>query len=249
MATTSLMIRWAKVLSIVGFLCGFIGPLVLMPDANQGPMLGIFITGPGGAIIGVVLGLAVDLLGITPANASRVLYLSASVVAVFTLYFCIPEPHHYTDVIDGEIHQCTPAVRQRDKALGHLNEITAAHQPLAKPILWSEKFDQELDKNPGVVIDVRLFRYCSLYEHMSRWNRGELEARPWVETDESRSYFVSYAGGDCSSYLIGGRSLFRVTGNGSIWPPAFINEMLELRIAEPLPIRDVAALNPHQDIH
>ena len=43
-------------LGIVGFLLGFVGPIILTPEANQGPMLGIFITGPGGFVLGLVGG-------------------------------------------------------------------------------------------------------------------------------------------------------------------------------------------------
>ena len=41
----------------VGFVGGFFGPLVLAPEANQGPLLGIFITGPLGVLVGGVGGL------------------------------------------------------------------------------------------------------------------------------------------------------------------------------------------------
>ena len=47
----------AVVLGGIGFVGGFIGPIVFAPDANQGPLLGIFITGPGGAVVGFVAGL------------------------------------------------------------------------------------------------------------------------------------------------------------------------------------------------
>lgn len=40
----------------VGFAAGFFGPLLLTPDANQGPLLGIFITGPLGFALGALLG-------------------------------------------------------------------------------------------------------------------------------------------------------------------------------------------------
>lgn len=30
--------------------------MIFAPEANQGPMLGIFITGPGGAVLGAVAG-------------------------------------------------------------------------------------------------------------------------------------------------------------------------------------------------
>ena len=40
----------------LGFSIGFLGPLLFAPDANQGPMLGIFITGPLGVVAGIVIG-------------------------------------------------------------------------------------------------------------------------------------------------------------------------------------------------
>lgn len=40
----------------IGFAAGFFGPLIFTPDANQGPLLGIFITGPGGLVLGLVWG-------------------------------------------------------------------------------------------------------------------------------------------------------------------------------------------------
>ena len=46
----------AVALGVTGFVLGFFGPMLLAPEANQGPMLGIFITGPGGALLGAVLG-------------------------------------------------------------------------------------------------------------------------------------------------------------------------------------------------
>jgi hypothetical protein len=44
------------VLGSIGFLGGFIGPIIFMPSSNQGPLLGIFITGPLGFIIGLIIG-------------------------------------------------------------------------------------------------------------------------------------------------------------------------------------------------
>lgn len=44
------------VLGGIGFCGGFFGPLVLAPEANQGPLLGIFITGPLGLLFGAVGG-------------------------------------------------------------------------------------------------------------------------------------------------------------------------------------------------
>jgi hypothetical protein len=43
--------------AFVGFAAGFFGPIFLSPDSAQGPLLGIFITGPVGAILGLAASL------------------------------------------------------------------------------------------------------------------------------------------------------------------------------------------------
>jgi hypothetical protein len=50
------VINGALIVGAVGFCGGFFGPLVFAPDANQGPLLGIFITGPLGAVLGAIGG-------------------------------------------------------------------------------------------------------------------------------------------------------------------------------------------------
>jgi hypothetical protein len=65
--------RWCAVMTFVvgtiGFLLGFVGPIILYPDSPQGPLLGIFFTGPLGALVGAVLGAIVGLL--VPQRTSR----------------------------------------------------------------------------------------------------------------------------------------------------------------------------------
>ena len=53
--TTAL--SWAVVPGALGFCGGFFGPLIFTPEANQGPLLGIFISGPLGFIGGAIGGL------------------------------------------------------------------------------------------------------------------------------------------------------------------------------------------------
>ena len=53
--------RWAVVAGALAFCVGFFGPMILAPGANQGPLLGLFITGPlgffGGGIAGLIYAL------------------------------------------------------------------------------------------------------------------------------------------------------------------------------------------------
>ena len=50
----------SSILGGIGFIGGFFGPMIFKPEANQGPLLGIFITGPLGAILGGIGGALVD---------------------------------------------------------------------------------------------------------------------------------------------------------------------------------------------
>ena len=58
--------RWcagtAAVVGGLAFLAGFAGPILLRPDLPQGPLLGIFITGPLGTVAGAILGLLIGLV-------------------------------------------------------------------------------------------------------------------------------------------------------------------------------------------
>jgi hypothetical protein len=40
----------------ISFAAGFFGPIIFSPKADQGPLLGIFITGPLGFIVGLIGG-------------------------------------------------------------------------------------------------------------------------------------------------------------------------------------------------
>jgi hypothetical protein len=53
---TSVMLG-AIILGAIGFCGGFFGPIIFAPDANQGPLLGLFITGPLGFLLGGIGGL------------------------------------------------------------------------------------------------------------------------------------------------------------------------------------------------
>ncbi len=50
-------LNWAAITGAAGFCVGFFGPMIFAPGANQGPMLGLFITGPLGFLAGGICGL------------------------------------------------------------------------------------------------------------------------------------------------------------------------------------------------
>ncbi len=60
-------INGALIVGAIGFCGGFFGPLVFAPEANQGPLLGIFITGPLGSLLGAIGGFVYDRSRHSPA--------------------------------------------------------------------------------------------------------------------------------------------------------------------------------------
>ncbi len=46
----------ALMLGGLGFIIGFLGPMILAKDTSQGPLVGIFITGPLGVFLGAIGG-------------------------------------------------------------------------------------------------------------------------------------------------------------------------------------------------
>ncbi len=55
--TLASMCLGAILAGAISFAAGFLGPIIFSPDANQGPLLGIFITGPAGLVLGGIGGL------------------------------------------------------------------------------------------------------------------------------------------------------------------------------------------------
>ena len=50
------IVMGALILGGIGFVAGFLGPMIYTPDNNLGPLFGIFIAGPWGFVIGGVGG-------------------------------------------------------------------------------------------------------------------------------------------------------------------------------------------------
>jgi hypothetical protein len=62
------MLTGALIAGGIGFVGGFFGPMIFAPGANQGPLLGLFITGPLGFLLGGAGGLVYGLMRRTPSG-------------------------------------------------------------------------------------------------------------------------------------------------------------------------------------
>lgn len=83
---------WAVTLAITGFCAGFYGPIALLPQSNQGPLMGIFITGPGGLIGGSFAGLLFRFLPMSNARRWLALLIANVVYALGILMVLVFAP-------------------------------------------------------------------------------------------------------------------------------------------------------------
>lgn len=83
---------WTLALGVTGGAAGFFGPLLLNPDAVQAPLLGLAITGPGGALAGSLLGHVFRFLPFSDSVRGQALVLACTLLGLGTLWFALPEP-------------------------------------------------------------------------------------------------------------------------------------------------------------
>jgi hypothetical protein len=212
--------RWVLALGGVGFAAGFLGPMLLNPGANQGPMAGIFITGPGGALLGLVMGLVSRIVRASPARQRQVLVGAALALSLGTLYVCLPEPETEGVLIDGSVQACQSPVELEDAAIQDWQRrIDAA--PWGEPRRgWREDVDRMLGEAVGVVLTVEVQRESRILRHRKPWDAGRKTTAGWTSVQETRRYFAKFAGTDCAAYADPVPTLYVRYGQGSrVWPP------------------------------
>jgi hypothetical protein len=101
---------WVLLMGGIGFAVGFFGPVALNPDANQGPLLGIFFSGPGGAFLGLLLYVACRIARASGGAQWLLLGSSGAVLSVATLFYCLPGPALRGYILEAQIQGCSAPV-------------------------------------------------------------------------------------------------------------------------------------------
>ena len=224
---------WALALGVVGGAAGFFGPMLLNPDANQGPMLGLFITGPGGALAGLVLGCIFRILPFTDSVRGQALVLFCTLLGAGTLWFSLPEPVAKVNVIDGTIGSCYSPAKLMPPAIARWEDMVARYPNSPQRENWRDDTARMVRESPGVIVEIELGRRNAVIEHRKPWNHGQLGTRGWQTVHETGRYF---GGGTCDSYPAGRHVLLALDGRGSPgWPPEGLSSFLGILELEPVP--------------
>jgi hypothetical protein len=162
-------ILWILIVGASGFAAGFFGTMIFVPEANQGPLLGIFITGPGGALLGLLLYAVCRALGLSDARKWQVLWGANTLLVLVTLYFCQPEPALRGYLIDAQVQACRQPSEQVDSAIEYWQKRVAAVTWAAPRAGWQDEARRTSESDDGVVVDVLVVRKNGIYEQRKPW--------------------------------------------------------------------------------
>jgi hypothetical protein len=226
---------WALTFGIVGFLSGFIGPMIFNPSANQGPMLGIFITGPAAFVVGGLFGAISAFNKLSTRHNLYALIVCSVFVTGFLINVSVPEPRTLGFVVDAEIRDCKFAESAVDGAIARWDKTTWSESYQPRPN-WKADISNMVKRDKGVILDLFIFRKRKLYENQKPWNRGQRAASDWQDENNITSYYARFAGASCADYTDRTRKLYSPSWEASsLSPPDILPTFLGFYVLESVP--------------
>jgi hypothetical protein len=233
-------LRWVGILAVVGFVTGFVGPIIFVPEANQGPMIGIFISGPAGAVLGLILYGVCRVFQLGAQTQWRLLSATAALGAVAVILAIQPQPALRGTLYDGAVTACRSPRDATAETLLYWNGRIAAVTWAEPRFGWQRDMQQTLEAAPGILVSVGLTRKNSVFENRKPWNKGSIFARGWTSTSDVKSFY--YATGSCADFATGsdvhGFQKYDLGGKiepAKDWPPKDIEGVINASIFSAVP--------------
>jgi len=244
------IVVWVLLLGGVGFSFGFFGPMVLWPESMMGPMIGVLLTGPGGALAGLLLGGVFRNLASPAAAQWRALGLAALALAVLALYLSLPEPAFENYVLEATVESCEPATAALDDAVEEWRQEVARTTWAHAAPDWQEHGVRNVQQDDGLLLRLYVHRRSAIFRHRRPWDRGRLSAGAWTAADWRARYYAPASAGSCESHLQRGVARYWPVIDESynmnlpttIWPPQDVVRFLHLQEIAPVPPEIVAVL-------
>lgn len=232
---------WIVLLGVTGFGAGFFGPMIFVPESNQGPLVGILISGPAGVVLGLMLWLLFRFLPVSGRTQWRLLATLGTILTTGILLAVQPEPATRGYIVSVEIRgHRTPAAAADETVAAwskRVADVTWA-QPRAG---WEAQMRTVLTADTGTIVDTVLLRQRTVKVHRKPWNRGRLFATEWQPMGEARSFYfpagalpVSPAPGSRHDFFLPSDSTAPIRAPDA-WPPSDLAGFILLSRLVPVP--------------
>jgi hypothetical protein len=233
---TPSILTWAVLLACVGFAAGFFGPMALNPEANQGPLVGILLTGPGGALAGAILGLISRISRLSRRYNHRFLLGCCLTYALATLFFCLPSPRDKGSIFEATVVECSSPAALKESAIAYWEKaIDTTRWERSRPN-WKQDFDRMLGDADGVVLELELTWKGTVREHNLPWDKRATVLPRNAPTRSTQRFYARYAGNSCDKYPTDTRLLYLRAGQAQdAWPPFDLPNYLHMAVIEPVP--------------
>jgi hypothetical protein len=234
-------IKWILIVGGALFAAGFVGPMILAPSSNIGPIMGIIYTGPAGVVLGAALWALCALFRIEARMQWHMLYAIVTICVLGILLSIRPHPKYLGDVFEGRVESCAlPADFEEETIDDWKQRIAKVHW--AEPRTgWEAEMRETLRNAPGVVLLVQFERSNPIRQHQRLWNRSQF-AEGWKLDDEEATFYDE--DGDCEQYpegiAIRGYQISEYEAGPSeprSWPPQRAKSILGASKLEPVPER------------
>jgi hypothetical protein len=230
--------RWVWMLGLAGFASGFFGPMIFDPGANQGPLLGILISGPGGALAGLALGSLARVLPWSTTTERNARLACAAALALGTLWYCLPGPLTRGVLLEATVESCGQPLEFEAGAFEDWDSRIAKASWAEPRARWKDEARRLFERPDGVVLDLSVTSRKAVREQRKPWNRGDLSFEPAPGVGDIHRVFARFAGASCSAYPAGPTTLYYEVTNDpqpGPWPPDDLPGLLGLVVAAPPP--------------
>jgi hypothetical protein len=230
---------WVLILGAVGFCVGFFGTMILVPEANQGPLLGIFVTGPLGVAVGFVFFGLCTLFSVSAETQWRGLKVCAVLFVVVTVFFIFPEPLLRGEVIQVRIEKCRTPADALNETIEDWNKRIAGATGASPRVGWQEEMQRSLNGDQGVVLDTIVMQKNEMRENRKPWNKGQITASGWETVNEKKSFYLPANSAHCADFKTGDQLSYFIDRNFEIkapkeWPPLEVESFIPF--TKPLPV-------------
>lgn len=180
-------------LGMTGVISGFYLPIILDPCANDGPLLGIFYTGPYAFVFGILVGLVLKIIRASKRTKIGVIIPSVLLIIGVTASLSLPEDRPLPRRVSGEIVSRTNPLDRLDSRVlwwdQRIQEETRIHPPLG----WKKKIGNQFAQEVGCLVGVNVQSSQRLYLRKRPWN-----SRDTIVVEEKNNVLVEFYVQGCS---------------------------------------------------